>query len=224
MLRKLIIAIMFFGLLAPTTSEARVSSGPKGRAKVQRRTKGKGLRLRARLRYARIRLGRALRRRGAKRTVKVSKKARSSKRVVRHRRLSRRLRALRVKVRRVAKRLRRRIARRMSRLSRGERRQVKSLLKQPRVRSSMSARYAVGSYLQLRTLKGGKGLPISVEDMKQIVGSKRWTTKRLRNLGRVLALAKSIAKKEKVSPKVAFNRALKRMGIYGKYSRGVCGA
>ncbi len=223
MLRKLMIATVFFGLLVPLTGEARVSS-PKGRAKVRRRAKG--LRLRARLRHTRTRLGRTLRlRRRTKRSATLSKRVPGSqRRVMRRGRVSRRLRALRAKVRRVAKRLRRRISRRMSRLNRGERRQVKALLKQPRLRSSISARYAVGTYLRLRTLKGGKGLPISVADMKQIVGSKRWTQKRLRNLGRVLALANAIAKKEKVSPKVAFNRALKRMGIYGKYSRGVCGA
>jgi hypothetical protein len=221
MLRTLIITAFCLGLLAPLTGEARVSSGPKPRAKVQRRVKGKRLRLRARLRYARMRVRRALRRRPVAKQVKQAK---GSKQLVRKRTVRSRLRALRNKVRRVAKRLRRRVTHRMSRLSRKERRQVKTLLKAPRVRSSVSARYAVGSFLRLRTLKGGKGLPISVKDMKQIVSSKRWSSKRLRNLGRVLALANAIAKKEKVAPKVAFKRALKRMGIYGKYSRGVCGA
>jgi hypothetical protein len=110
------------------------------------------------------------------------------------------------------------------RLRGAERTQAVGLLAAQRVRSSTSARHTVLAYLRLRSVKGGSKLPISITDIKGMVGSKRWTSQRLANLALVLQQARQIAKTTKVSPKEAFNRALKQNGIYRKYSSGVCGA
>lgn len=200
MFRQLLIATVCLGLLAPVSVEARLGARRAASVKRAKVHKPFRLRARARLRLLRSRLGRL-------RIVKATK------------------RTVRSTVRRFnVKRLRRRARASLRRLARRDRRQVRSLLAAPRVRSSVSARYAVGAFLMLRAGKGGEKLPLSYADMKQIVGSKRWTTKRLRNLGRVLSLARDISVQEKVSPEVAYARALKRLGIYGKVSRQVCGA
>jgi hypothetical protein len=105
-----------------------------------------------------------------------------------------------------------------------ERAQVVQLLTSPRVRTSVEARRAVAAYLVLRTIKGGKGLPLSIADMALLTASKRWSSKRLANLSIVLREAVGIAQAEKVSAGAAFTKALKKYGIYNKYSRGVCPA
>jgi hypothetical protein len=110
------------------------------------------------------------------------------------------------------------------RLRGSERQQAVGLLASRRVRSSTSARHTVLAYLRLRSVKGGSKLPISITDIKGMVGSKRWTSQRLANLALVLQQARQIARTKKVSPKEAFNRALRQNGIYRKYNSGVCGA
>lgn len=110
------------------------------------------------------------------------------------------------------------------RLRGAERKQAVGLLAARRVRTSTSARHTVLAYLRLRSVRGGSKLPITITDIKGMMGSKRWTSQRLANLALVLQQARQIAKTKKVSPKEAFSRALKQNGIYRKYNSGVCGA
>jgi hypothetical protein len=116
-------------------------------------------------------------------------------------------------------------SRRVLRRFRGpERQQAASLLTVRRVRSSAAAQHTVLAYLNLRKIKGGSNLPLSITDVRSMVGSSRWTSRRLSNLALVLQQARVIAKRQRVSPKEAFDRALKANGLYRRYYSGVCGA
>ena len=165
------------------------------------------------LRVARVRARQLLRRGRNRARLRRAVLPRRSRRQLRR---NRRRRALQ------KRRLRSRVRRSLRRLSRAQRVQVRGLLRHSRVRTSLQARYAVAAYLMLRTTRRGRGMPLSIRDMRQILNSKQWTAKRIANLGRVLTLARRIAKRDKVSAKTAFNRALKRMGVYKKFHSGVC--
>jgi hypothetical protein len=112
----------------------------------------------------------------------------------------------------------------LARLPNGERRQMIALIASPRAQGSVPVRRAVAAFLFLRGLKGGTRLPISIADMQQMTGSKRWTAKRMANLAVVLRAAVGIAKAEGLSANAAFQKALKQHGIQKQYNRGVCGA
>lgn len=113
----------------------------------------------------------------------------------------------------------------MERLPKAERTQVvKLLLTNPRLATSLEARRTVAAFIVLRGLQGGKGLPLTTNDVVQMMASKRWSPKRLANLAIVLRTAVGIAQAEKIGAGAAFTKALKKFGIYGKYSRGVCPA
>ncbi len=112
----------------------------------------------------------------------------------------------------------------LSRLPNGERRQMLTLIASPRTRGSVPVRRAVAAFLLLRGLKGGASLPITVADLQQMTGSKRWTEKRMANFAVVLRTAVGIAQAEGLSANAAFQKALKVHGIQKKYNRGVCGA
>ena len=110
----------------------------------------------------------------------------------------------------------------LKRLNKRDRAQVMGLMMSKRVRSSKTARALIGEYVRLRGLKGGK-LPLSINDLKQMTSSSRWSSKRMGNLAKVLRLANYYAKRDKISGKAAFIKALKAAGIYKKYNSGKCG-
>lgn len=112
----------------------------------------------------------------------------------------------------------------LNRLAPKTRRAVVSLLSSEAIKARPQAKRMVFQYLRLRSMKGGAGLPLSVADLKFIATSKSWSDKRVSNLSRVLRLARYIAKRDKVSPKEAFRRALKAAGVYKKYASGTCKA
>jgi hypothetical protein len=99
-----------------------------------------------------------------------------------------------------------------------ERFQAARLLLSRRVRRSPAAQHTVLAYLQLRAVRGkdGRELPFSIKEIRTMVRSKRWTPQRLANLALVLKQAKAIAKRDKISPKQAFDKALRPSACKGR--------
>jgi len=112
----------------------------------------------------------------------------------------------------------------LSRLNRRDRRQVMGLMSSKRVRSSKAAQRLVAEFVRLKTTRRGKAMPLSIPDLRQMTSSTQWSSRRMANLAKVLRLARHIARRDKVSPKKAFNKALKAAGVYKKYYSGTCGA
>ena len=110
----------------------------------------------------------------------------------------------------------------LKRLNKRDRSQVMGLMMSKRVRSSRAARALIGEYVRLRSLKGG-ALPLSIKDLKQMTSSSRWSSRRMGNLAKVLRLANYLAKRDKISGKAAFIKALRAAGVYKKYNSGKCG-
>lgn len=111
----------------------------------------------------------------------------------------------------------------LSRLNKRDRAQVMGLMLNKRVRSSRAARALIGEYVRLAARKGTRGLPLGIKDLKQMVTSGRWSSKRMSNLAKVLRLANYLARRDKIGGKAAFNKALKAAGVYNKYYSGKCG-
>ena len=110
----------------------------------------------------------------------------------------------------------------LRRLSKRDRAQVMGLMMSKRVRSSRSARALIAEYVRLRGARGAM-LPLSIKDLKQMTSSSRWSTRRMGNLAKVLRLANYYARRDKISGKAAFIKALKAAGVYKKYNSGKCG-
>lgn len=112
----------------------------------------------------------------------------------------------------------------LSRLNRRDRQQVMGLMSSKRVRSSKAAQRLVAEFVRLKTTRRGKAMPLSIQDLRQMTSSTQWSSRRMANLAKVLRLARHIVRRDKVSPKKAFNKALKAAGVYKKYYSGTCGA
>lgn len=191
-------------LLAPQAEAQRVKDGPR----VRPAQKGTTVRNRHRVRtpQKRVRLVKKTRLTSTARKARLAKSKRTTFRkkmrrpVVQRRRVNIPLKNLRPKTRA----------------------RVMKLLASKKLRQNRSARSAVIQYLRLRALKGGRDLPISVSDLELMSRSKSWSPKRMANLSKVLRLARYIAKRDKISPKAAFAKALKAAGVYKKYKSGTC--
>ena len=197
-------------------AKSRVTKKDKPRVKVAKRT--------TRIRYARIRAKvrrvKAPRKGLVKRSVRknttnwASRKA-SRARVTKKSRNTKKVRSTRTNRRKIV-----RIS--LRKLNKKDRTQVMGLMMSKRVRASSSARALIGEYVRLRGVSGAKA-PLSIKDLKQMTGSGRWTSKRMGNLAKVLRLANYYARKDKISGKAAFLKALKAAGVYKKYNSGKCG-
>lgn len=111
----------------------------------------------------------------------------------------------------------------ISRLPRKQQAAAMKLIASHRVRTNRSARALVAEYLRLASRKGGASVGLSISDIKGMTRGGRWSTARMANLAKVLRLANYLAKKQKISPKAAFNKALKAAGVYKKYHSNKCG-
>ncbi len=225
--------ILFAAALLLAMPQAEARKGSRGKARVTSKSKGKRVRVaakrttRPRTRYAKVR--------GTARRVKAPRKQvikRSSTRKAKPAanwasRKASRAKSYTTKKRRTTKRYRSTSKRRVVRISlrklnKRDRTQVMGLMMSKRVRGSSAARALIGEYVRLRGVKGAK-LPLSIKDLKQMTSSSRWSSKRMGNLAKVLRLANYYAKKDKLSGKAAFVKALKAAGVYKMYTSGKCG-
>lgn len=110
----------------------------------------------------------------------------------------------------------------LAKLKSADQSSAKKLLASKSVQRSAAAQHAVLALLQLKASKGGKALPISITALKSMVGSKAWSSRRVGNLALVLRMARIIAKREGISAKKAFDKALRVNGIYKKFYSGAC--
>ncbi len=192
-------------------AKSRVSSKAKPRVKVTKRS--------ARVRYVRVR-GKVRRvkaprvKRSVRKNTNWASRKTSRSRITKKSRNSKKVRSTRTNRRVVRISLRK--------LNKKDRAQVMGLMMSKRVRASRSARALIGEYVRLRGVKGAK-LPLSIKDLKQMTSSGRWSSKRMGNLAKVLRLANYYARKDKLSSKAAFVKALKAAGIYKVYNSGKCG-
>lgn len=93
-----------------------------------------------------------------------------------------------------------------------------------RVRRSPAAQHAVLNYLRLRGMKGGRSLPMTMANLRAMVGRNGWNQRRMANFALVLQQASFIARRERIGAKQAFDKALKINGIYNRYYNSRCGA
>ena len=230
-MNRSILYILFAAALLMAVPQAEARKGYRGKSRVS--SKSKSTRARTGVKKStprtRVRL-RGTTRRRIKAPAKQSVKRKSTRRVKpasswasRKASKARLTSSKRRTVKRRTSTSRRRVVRiSLKRLNKRDRSQVMGLMMSKRVRSSKAARALIGEYVRLRSLKGG-ALPLSIKDLKQMTSSSRWSSKRMGNLAKVLRLANYIAKRDKISGKAAFVKALKAAGVYKKYNSGKCG-
>jgi hypothetical protein len=112
----------------------------------------------------------------------------------------------------------------LSRLSGRERKAAFKMIATARVRRNPAAQHAVLAYLKLRTMRGGRHLPLGMSQVRGLVTRRGWNGRQMANFALVLRQASVIAGREGISAKKAFDKALKLNGIYKRYYRGRCGA
>jgi hypothetical protein len=112
----------------------------------------------------------------------------------------------------------------LSRLRGRDRRAAFRIVATARVRRNPAAQHAVLAYLRLRTMRGGRGLPLKIDHLRALVTRRGWSGRQMANFALVLRQASVIARREGIGARQAFDRALKINGIYNRYYRGRCGA